>query len=80
MEKTEKFIGATLLDAAQSTSIFFNPIRVFVLANEQDTVGRQLPGSYTIQQVIIRNPELKDAVIAFADNYYGETILRVRTA
>lgn len=74
----ELFIGKTLGELAAQTSIFWKEIRVFVLKDSKDTIGRHLINAFTVQQIIHAYPAAATATVAFAANYYGETILRIR--
>lgn len=73
-----QYIGQTLSELAAVTNMFWYPIRVFVLADKNDDTGRFLTEAYSVQQIINKFPATADAVVALAQNYFGETILRIR--
>ena len=72
-----EFIGKTLGELAEVTGIYRKPIRIFVLAGDNDDTGKWRTDVYSIRQAIIAHPDIKDAVISIAYDFYGETILRV---
>lgn len=76
--KPETFIGKTLAELAEQTSMFWKPIHVFALDGEDDDTGKRLIDAYSIRQVVTAIPAVATATVAFANDYYGETILRVR--
>lgn len=74
----QKFIGKTLRDLTKDTHIFWYPVRVFLLKDKSDNTGQFLMSSFSVAQVIDKFPAAADAVIAYADDYYGETVLRIQ--
>ena len=73
----EKFVGKTIGQLAKETSIFSKPVRVFILANANDTTGKHLMDAYTLRQIVIAHPNAAEAVVKHAINYNGEAVLRV---
>ena len=74
----KRYLGKTLGELAEHKNMFWKPIRVFVLQNEEDSIGRQIAPAYCFDQIIFNLPVLSSAVVCSADNYFGELILRVR--
>lgn len=74
----EKFIGKTLGEMAEQTSMLWKPAHIFVLQSEEDDTGTHLMDAYAIRQVITAHPHMKEATIVFANDYYGETVIRAR--
>lgn len=78
MRNLKKFEGLSLEAVAEQTGVFEKPLRVFLLAGPGDTAGRPLISGYTVRQLIRQAPILEHAVVASAENYYGDAIFRVR--
>ena len=74
----EKFIGKTLEELAGQTGVFWDPVRVFLLENENDDIGKVLMSGYTIRQIIVVAPAAAKATVVSACIHCKETILRVR--
>ena len=75
----EKYLGKTLRGLSEETHIFCKPIRVFFLSGPEDPVGQLLAEGFSIKQILQMIPASEDMVVKKAENYYGETILRVGT-
>jgi len=73
----KKFIGETIADLANKTSIFWKEVRVFLLENKNDTTGTLVAKGFSLKEVLGGRPALAQTVVLCADNFYGETILRV---
>lgn len=73
----QKYKGKTLKELTEITHIFNKVLRVFVLDGEDDDTGRHLIDCFSVQQVIDQIPALADARVVLAENFYGETILRI---
>jgi len=78
--KPECFVGKTLAEIAQFTSVFWKEIRVFLLKDENDEIGTYLMDAFTVKQIIGAHPELASAVIISAYKCREETILRILAA
>ena len=74
------YLDKTLGELAKQTHILFKPIRIFLLEGKEDTVGHRYADGYSVKQIITQFPALTYYVVATAENYYGEIILRVRLA
>lgn len=71
------YVGKTMKEIADTTTRFWYPVRVFLLQDEQDNTGRPDASGYTVKNILGINPNLTNAVVKYAEFYYGETILRV---
>lgn len=76
--KAKDFVGKTLGELAKETSVFWRPLHVFLLEDENDTVGKRLMDAYAIRQVVSAVPAAAEATVIIADDYFGEPVLRVR--
>lgn len=76
----QKFLGKTIKEFAEKTTIFWKPIRVFLLNDKNDNTGKFMMSAYTAKQILSRFPASATAKIIYAENYYGETILRIIAA
>lgn len=75
----QRFLGKTIKEFAEKTTIFWKPIRVFLLDDKNDNTGKFMVSAYTAKQILLQFPAAATAKIVHAENYYGETILRIIT-
>lgn len=73
----KKYVGKTIDDLASNRNVFNKPVRVFVLDGDSDDVGKPLTPEFIISHFLYKHPFLKGMVVKSAEDYYGETILRV---
>lgn len=76
--KPETFIGKTFGELAEQTSMFWKPVHIFALEGEDDDTGKRLMDAYSIRQVVNAIPAAASATVVFANDYYGELVLRAR--
>lgn len=74
---SQRLAGKTVKELVEIKSMFWYPIRVFLLENEEDKTGRLLISTYTFQQILDQCPAAAEAKVVSAENYFGETILRI---
>lgn len=71
-------IGKTLAEVAKETSPSFNyGYEVFLLADETDTTGTSVDGSYSVRAILENHPELSNHIVKLENDFYGITVLRV---
>lgn len=73
-----KYIGKPLGEMAGISGAFGRIIHVFLLEDENDTVGKRFMDVYAVRQVVSAYPAMVNAIVAEAYDFFGETILRVR--
>lgn len=74
----QKYIGRTLDELAQVTGFNYKGWAVFLLANQEDTVGQRIDEDFTLRSLLQRHPELDPAcLVEFAHDFYGQIVLRV---
>ena len=74
----ESFIGHKVKDLVElhNTNGRFG-FRFFRLQAPDDTVGVQIVQDPTVRSAIERRPSIADSWIVYAEDYYGEYILRI---
>lgn len=72
-----KIEGLTLGFVARILPMKRAGYRVFILDGRKDDTGRLAASGYELRQILWAHPELKRCRVAMAEDYYGETILRV---
>ena len=73
-----RHIGKTVLEVALKSDINPKGYVIFLLSDNQDTVGKRL-GCYThLRQFVSQNPTLKFSEIKESYDYFGQTIMRIR--
>lgn len=74
--KIERYVGKKL-EQFKNEGIRHKPIRIFCLNDRADSTGVPLVEGYTFGQILNQIPAASKAVIEYAEDYYGELILRV---
>lgn len=76
--KKRDIVGLTLGYAARCRGFGLKGYRVFVLDGEDDSSGKVVATGYDLKQVVKQHPELKSMRVVSEEDYYGETIIRLR--
>lgn len=72
--------GLTLGYAARTTPLKRAGYRIFILDGKKDDTGRLAASGYELRQILWAHPELKRCRVVKVEDYFGETILRVKEA
>lgn len=76
--KLSEYIGTPLRGLAKVTGYYDKGYVVFLLRDSQDNTGRRIRKDFSIRLVLHHHPELAECEVVYAENYYGELILRVK--
>lgn len=80
MSAPDKWIGLRLIELkTRHNTNRPGGFAVFRLQGQEDTVGIKIIEDYTIQSILERVPTLSFTEIVYAEDYYGQIILRVRS-
>lgn len=71
------FIAHTLGDLAKNTGFNFSGWVVFLLRDKDDDTGERVAEDFRISQIVRKHPELTGCIVKYANDYYGQTVLRV---
>lgn len=71
------FIGKTLAEIHKDCGCNMGGYSVFVLQDENDTIGKQLDEEFSIGLILRKHPQYANCKIKYENNYYGTTVLRV---
>ena len=78
MSKNPKtFVGQTLGDLVKNTGFNFYGWVVFLLRDKDDSTGARVAEDFRISQIVRKHPELTGCIVKCANDYYGQTVLRV---
>lgn len=77
MKLIEKLIDKTVQEAADTTGMFYNRIRVFIHQNKNDGVGKFRADGYNLTGILHKAPQLAECKIFSVESYCRELILRV---
>lgn len=53
-------------------------VSVFVLNGPDDSIGKQYAEEFSLQVILLKHPELRQAKVAYYNDYFGEDVFRVR--
>ena len=70
-------IGKTLAEIHKDLGANSNGYAVFVLENEDDTVGKRLDEDFSIGLILNKHPEYAHYKVKYENYFYGEIVLRV---
>lgn len=70
--------GLTLGYVSRFRGIRQKGYRVFIQQDVADECGKVLATGYDLAQIVRQHPELKKMRIASEEDYYGETIIRLK--
>lgn len=71
--------GLTFGFAAKHRGFAIKGYRVFVLDGEDDTSGKAVATGYELKNIVSQHPNLRSMRVASEEDYYGETIIRLRS-
>ena len=71
-------IGMTLEQVMGEGSIYTQGVAVFVLTDEKDTVGKRVAEDFSLRTILKNNPELRNARVVSHNDFFGESVFRVR--
>jgi len=72
-------IGKTLKEIHDDgNAVFIHGISIFVLRNKKDTVGVLEAQEFSLRKILRDHPELRGAVVASHNDFFGESVFRVR--
>lgn len=72
------FIGMTLAEVAKEAPPLFNGgYSVFVLQNENDSIGKEIDCSYSVRAILEKHPHIADYKVKLENNFYSTTVLRI---
>lgn len=71
--------GLTFGFAAKQRGFAIKGYRVFVLDGEDDTSGKAVATAYELKNIVSQHPNLRNMRVASEEDYYGETIIRLRS-
>lgn len=74
----QRFLGKTLKEIAAKSDPNFKGFVVFILKDDQDDTGRRVESCFHIRHFLQKHPEMANYKVKIANDYYGETILRVK--
>ncbi len=73
--------GKTLEEVLKDGNFsFYKGVAVFILKDEDDTIGDMTAEDISLRQILINRPELRTAVVASHNDFFGESVFRVRMA
>lgn len=74
----QRFLGKTLKEIAAKSDPNFKGFVVFILKDNQDDTGWRVESCFHIRHFLQKHPEMANYKVKIANDYYGETILRVK--
>lgn len=79
IKTTDRYVGLTIDELA--TNLPADPNNgycVFEIEHDDDKVGKMIGESYSLYQILKENEQLRGAVVVMDNDFFGETVLRVR--
>lgn len=77
--KKRDITGLTFGFAVKHRGFAIKGYRVFVLEGENDTSGKAVATGYELKNIVSQHPNLRSMRVASEEDYYGETIIRLRS-
>ena len=70
-------IGKTLAEIHKDCGSNIGGYSVYVLQDEDDTLGKPLYGEYSIELILKKHPQYANYKVKYENDFYGITVLRV---
>jgi len=71
-------VGITLKQVMSECSVYTHGVSVFVLSGEKDMIGKRVSTGFSLRTILKNHPELRDARVVLHDDFFGESVFRVR--
>jgi len=71
-------VGKTLEEVTREPTVYSQGVSVFVLQYENDTLGKRAADGFSLREILCRHPELKTALVVSHNDFFGESVFRVR--
>lgn len=74
-------VGKTLEQVLDEGNIvFMSGIAIYVLKDENDGIGEIEAEEFSLRKILRDHPELRPAVVVSHNDFFGESVFRVRMA
>lgn len=73
-------IGKSLRQVHQDCGSSLQGYSIFVLQNNEDTVGKFLEEDFSIGLILKKFPQYADSIVKYENDFFGTTVLRIENS
>lgn len=71
-------VGRMLEEVTEEGAIYTQGVAVFVLSDNEDTIGKMVAEDFSLRTILNKHPELRTSRVVSHNNFFGESVFRVK--